>query len=87
LILCDDGQIRPEHLPMGVRMTPTFAHDENSGRMPTLEEVEKRYIRRVLDECKGHRHKAATILGISERNLYRRLKELEPEQEPADRES
>jgi DNA-binding NtrC family response regulator len=39
LILCDDGQIRPEHLPMGVRMTPTFAHDENSGRMPTLEEA------------------------------------------------
>ncbi|MEK7330717.1 MAG: helix-turn-helix domain-containing protein, partial [Candidatus Eisenbacteria bacterium] len=33
-----------------------------------------------LEECKGHRHKAASILGISERNLYRKLKELEQAQ-------
>jgi len=32
----------------------------------------------VLEQCKGHRQKAAEILGISERNLYRKLKELEP---------
>ncbi len=64
---------------MGVRAIPSFAQDEDSGRLPTLEEVERRYIRRVLDECKGHRHNAAAILGISERNLYRRLKELEPQ--------
>jgi DNA-binding NtrC family response regulator len=80
LILCDGGIIDPEHLPMGVRVTPQFGQDEDSDRLPTLEEVEKRYIRRVLEDCKGHRQKAATILGISERNLYRRLKELE---EPA----
>jgi DNA-binding NtrC family response regulator len=77
LILCDGGMIEPEHLPMGVRVTPQFGHDEDSDRLPTLEEVERRYIRRVLEECKGHRQKAATILGISERNLYRRLKELD----------
>ena len=80
LILCDGGIIEPEHLPMGVRVTPQFAQDEDSGRLPTLEEVERRYIRRVLEECKGHRHKAASILGVSERNLYRRLKELEEQQ-------
>jgi DNA-binding NtrC family response regulator len=79
LILCDEDEIRPEHLPMGVRAMPSFAQDEDSGRPPTLVEVERRYIRRVLEDCKGHRHKAASILGISERNLYRRLKELEPE--------
>ena len=33
------------------------------------------YIQRVLGECKGHRQKAAKILGISERNLYRKIKE------------
>jgi transcriptional regulator with PAS, ATPase and Fis domain len=77
LILCDGGVIEPEHLPMGIRVTPQFGQDEDSERLPTLEEVERRYIRRVLEECKGHRQKAASILGISERNLYRRLKELE----------
>jgi DNA-binding NtrC family response regulator len=80
LILCDEGVLDPEHLPMGVRLTPQFSQDENSDRLPTLEEVERRYIRRVLEECRGHRHKAASILGISERNLYRKLKELEQAQ-------
>jgi two-component system response regulator HydG len=65
---------------MGVRLTPQFSQAEESDHLPTLEEVERRYIRRVLEECKGHRHKAASILGISERNLYRKLKELEQAQ-------
>jgi DNA-binding NtrC family response regulator len=77
LILCDDGLIRPEHLPMGVRMAPAFEPEPGAGEWPTLEELEMRYIRRVLDHCKGHRQNAARTLGISERNLYRKLKELE----------
>ncbi len=82
LILCDGGVIEPEHLPMGVRLTPAFGDNGDSKELPTLDEVERRYIKRVLDECKGHRQKAAAILGISERNLYRKLKELEQPQEP-----
>jgi transcriptional regulator with PAS, ATPase and Fis domain len=80
LILCDEGVLDPEHLPMGVRLTPQLDQGEASDHLPTLEDVERRYIRRVLEECKGHRHKAASILGISERNLYRKLKELEQAQ-------
>jgi transcriptional regulator with PAS, ATPase and Fis domain len=77
LILCDAGAIAPEHLPLGVRLEPSFRPEEEDGSLVTLEEVERRYVKRVLEECKGHRHKAASILGISERNLYRKLKELE----------
>jgi DNA-binding NtrC family response regulator len=77
LILCDDQVIRPEHLPLGVRMAPNFAPEAETGDWPTLEALELRYIRRVLDHCKGHRQNAARMLGISERNLYRKLKELE----------
>jgi DNA-binding NtrC family response regulator len=77
LILCDAGSIEPEHLPLGVRLEPSFRPTEEDGHLVTLEEVERRYIKRVLEECKGHRHKAAEVLGISERNLYRKLKELE----------
>jgi DNA-binding NtrC family response regulator len=80
LILCDGGVIEPEHLPMGVRLQPAFDEGADSKRLATLDEIERRYIKRVLDECNGHRQKAASILGISERNLYRKLKELE---EPA----
>ena len=77
LILCDSGVIEPEHLPLGVRLEPSFRATDEDRRLVTLEEVERRYVKRVLEECKGHRHKAASILGISERNLYRKLKELE----------
>jgi DNA-binding NtrC family response regulator len=77
LILCDSGAITPEHLPIGVRLGPVGDGSESSSKRPTLEEVERRYIRQVLDDCKGHRQNAARILGISERNLYRKLKEIE----------
>jgi two-component system response regulator AtoC len=82
LILCDGGALEAEHLPMGVRVAPPFGQDEEPGRL-TLEEVERRHIKRVLEECKGHRQKAAAVLGISERNLYRKLKEIEPQRPPA----
>jgi two-component system response regulator AtoC len=77
LILCDGGVIQPEHLPSGVREGPGGDGRDGCSKRPTLEEVERRYIRQVLDECRGHRQSAARILGISERNLYRKLKELE----------
>jgi len=77
LILCDEGEIRPEHLPMGLRTAPEFEPEPGSMEWPSLEVLELRYIRRVLEHCKGHRQNAARLLGISERNLYRKLKELE----------
>ena len=76
LILCDGGTILPEHLPLGIRIAPDHSRDEGHGDHLTLEEAERRYIRQVVDECHGHRLKAAQILGISERNLYRKLKEM-----------
>ena len=77
LILCDAGVIRPEHLPLSVRLEPSFRATEEDARLVSLEEVERRYILRVVEECKGHRQKAAAILGISERNLYRKLKDFD----------
>jgi two-component system response regulator AtoC len=84
LILCDAGAIEAEHLPLGVRLEPSFRPTEEDGRLVTLDEVERRYIKRVLEECQGHRQKAAAILGISERNLYRKLKEPDLPLAPAD---
>ena len=39
----------------------------------TLAEVEKRYVRHVLDAVGGNKAMAARILGIDRRSLYRRL--------------
>src|SRR5215831_21022373 len=43
----------------------------------TLEELEREHILRVLDQSKGNRERAAAILGISSRTLYRKLREYE----------
>jgi DNA-binding NtrC family response regulator len=42
---------------------------------PTLAEIEKDYLRRTLLRYSGNRAKAAAVLGISERNIYRLIKE------------
>jgi two-component system response regulator HydG len=44
---------------------------------PTLEALERQHILRVLAEQSGNRERAAAILGISARTLYRKLREYE----------
>ena len=43
----------------------------------TLEELERQHILHVLEETGGNRERAAIILGISARTLYRKLREYE----------
>ncbi len=43
-----------------------------------LEEIEKRYTLRVLEAVKGHRTRAAEILGVDRKTLYRRLESWAP---------
>ena len=43
----------------------------------TLEDLEREHILRVLGESDGNRERAAAILGISSRTLYRKLREYE----------
>nr|WP_243470361.1 helix-turn-helix domain-containing protein [Halomonas lionensis] len=46
-------------------------------RWPSLEEVEKRYIRKVLEATGGNNRRTAEVLGIARRTLYRRLEDSE----------
>ena len=41
----------------------------------TLDQLERQHILRVLDEHSGNRERAAAVLGISARTLYRKLRE------------
>jgi DNA-binding NtrC family response regulator len=43
----------------------------------TLEQLERQHILRVLEDTGGNRERAAAILGISARTLYRKLREYE----------
>ena len=51
-----------------------FASTQN-GTLPTLDEIEKRYMRFVLDKTGGKKEKAAQILGVNRRTLYRKERE------------
>ena len=56
--------------------TPHIVEQEES---LSLEQVEVRMIRKALEKYKGRRKKAAAELGISERTLYRKIKQYELE--------
>lgn len=78
MVVCEGEEIRPEHLPLALRAgsAPAF-RPEADGALPSLAEVERVHMERVLRSVAGHRGNAARILGISERNLYRKLKEFD----------
>jgi two-component system response regulator AtoC len=69
--------LTPDDLPASLRQTE-LSSKETAGAIDhrdeaclTLEEVEKRHLVRVLKETKGNKVKAAKILGIDRRTLYR----------------
>lgn len=49
-----------------------FAMNQATGTLPTLEDIEKRYIKFVLEKTGGRKEKAAQILGVNRRTLYRK---------------
>lgn len=46
---------------------------DDPSELVSLEEVERRYLMRVVDACRGNKSQAARILGIGRKTLYRRL--------------
>jgi DNA-binding NtrC family response regulator len=78
MVLCEGTCVLPEHLPATFRNSHVGAVANISlhgASLPTLEQAEREHIRLALEASKGHRGNAAKILGISERNLYRKLHE------------
>ena len=81
---CQEQEITPEDLPPRIRKSfeqksaDTDSHlvktlQINDESLLPLEEVERRYIQHVLDRVDGNKKKAASILNIGRRTLYRRL--------------
>ena len=75
MIVCEGAEIRPEHVRLPVQRRPATATERDSGELLTLEALERAHILHALEVYDGHRSHAAKALGISERNLYRKLRE------------
>jgi DNA-binding NtrC family response regulator len=77
LVLADGPELTLKDLPAeltGSAPARTSSAGMADSRKMSLEEVEARQIRRILDECGGNKSKAAQRLGISRSALYEKLK-------------
>ena len=70
-----DEQYSTRSLPPG----PAISEDNGQDVLPTLEDAEKELIAEALRRFEGNRRQTARALGISERTLYRKIREIEEE--------
>lgn len=71
--------VRDADLPEDLRSLTIRVFRRRDGRIPTLEEQERDYIRWVLAETNGNQTAAAQALGIDRVSLWRKLKRFEAE--------
>ena len=77
VVLADDDKLTVTDLPPEIYRPPGQDSAQPLGQLAgvSLEEAEKELIRNTLKMVSGNREQAATILGIGERTLYRKIKE------------
>ena len=73
--LSPDDLIDEVHGLVGKSLETEKGAELSSSYRSALAEVEKQHILGVLENVEGKREKAAAILGITSRTLYRKLKE------------
>lgn len=70
IILMEDFEILPEHLPYEIQKQNT-----NTAHELSLNAVEKKHIQKILEYTKGNKSKAARLLEIGLATLYRKMEE------------
>ncbi len=82
--LTEHDEVQVEDLPASVRAaSPTrmraadplavLAPGDDPRALPTLDEMERRYVHHVLDLARGNKTLAARVLGLDRKSLYRKL--------------
>jgi DNA-binding NtrC family response regulator len=74
VVLSDHDALLPEDLDLPKNGGVEALLAEGADSHIPLEEIERSYVRRVLEEHGGNKAGAARILGINRRTLYRKLK-------------
>jgi len=82
MILCKDGTITQEHLPMRIKGYPVLdrtKHEFNSGLDENIKlinsKLEKELIIEALSKCDYNRTEAASLLKISRKTLFNKMKQ------------
>lgn len=84
---CKGSEVGCEHLPARIAQTASAAPPYAGGlpdpahidQLPTLAEVQHRYVAHMLVTVDGNKRRAAELLGINRRTLYRWLERDEPD--------
>ena len=69
VIVCDNGTVGAQDLSIS-----SYSPAADLSVSPSLEQMEKEYILRVLKESNGNQSKASQLLGIDRKTLYLKLK-------------
>jgi len=80
VVMCDRDTLDAQDIPPEIRRVRQLsAGTRTSGNLGgvSLNDLEKQAIQETLEKTDGNREKAAKILGIGERTLYRKIKEYE----------
>ena len=72
-------QLRRNPVNSSNKLWPFVNRETDTGKLPTMEQTERRYIQFVLDSVEGNRTVAARILGFDRKTLWRKLKGADPE--------
>lgn len=75
VVLATDNLIDEKDIPAGETTSPDQFFTTATGDFPTINQLEQRYIRLVMEKTAGRKDKAAQILGINRRTLYRKERE------------
>jgi two-component system response regulator HydG len=76
ITLSQHEMISPDDLPASMIQEPEGqVVDKALSERYTLDQLEKEYIRKILIEVGGNKSKAAAILGLDRKTLYRKLQE------------
>jgi DNA-binding NtrC family response regulator len=71
VVLGRAATIEPEDLPPAVATQRPSLHERLFSDLPSLDELERRYLLHVLSSVGGNRTRAADVLGVDRRTLYR----------------
>ena len=77
-------KVMPDDLPPAVQGARGDRRvlDEAAEQNLTLHQIEKEYIKKILEKTGGNKYKAAQALGIDRKTLYRKLNEIEGTEHP-----